>query len=86
MDLVDTDVLIDFQRKHPPAVAWYAGLTNLPAAPGFAVMELIQNARNRREVREAWKLVAGMQIVWAKEADCQPCSWRISRLFTFPTG
>ena len=70
MELVDADVLIDFQRRHPPAVAWYAGLTNLPAVPGFALMELIQNARNRREAQAAWKIAAGMQIVWASDADC----------------
>ncbi len=58
MQLVDADVLIDFQRRHPPAVAWFASLTNLPAAPGFAVMELIQNARNRHEVQQALRLVA----------------------------
>jgi predicted nucleic acid-binding protein len=41
MDLVDTDVLIDVQRGHPPALAWFAGLTELPAVPGFVVMELV---------------------------------------------
>ncbi len=70
MEVVDSDVLIDVQRGHPPAVAWFSGLANLPAVPGFAVMELIQDARNRREVRNAWQLVAGMQIVWATDADC----------------
>jgi hypothetical protein len=44
MDLVDTDVLIDVQRGHPPALAWFAGLTVLPAVQGFVVMELVQDA------------------------------------------
>ena len=70
MDFVDTDVLIDVQRGHPPALAWFAGLTNLPAAPGFVVMELIQDARNGREVRQALKLVGPLQVVWPTEADC----------------
>ena len=30
MDLVDTDVLIDVQGGHPPALAWFAGRTDLP--------------------------------------------------------
>ena len=42
----------------------------MPAVPGFAVMELMQNARNRREVLDATQLVSAMQIVWATEADC----------------
>src|SRR5438477_12231956 len=70
MDLVDTDVLIDVQRGHPPALAWFAGLTDLPAVPGFAVMELVQDARNAREVRRALKLAAPLQVVWPTEVDC----------------
>src|ERR1700681_2830906 len=70
MDLVDTDVLIDVQRGHPAALAWFAGLTNLPAVPGFVVMELVQDARNSREVRQALKLVAPLRMVWPTEADC----------------
>src|SRR5947209_2212188 len=71
MDLVDTDVLIDIQRGHAPAVAWFAGLTKLPAVPGFVVMELVQDARNAREVRRALKLVAPLQVIWPTEADCK---------------
>jgi predicted nucleic acid-binding protein len=70
MELVDTDVLIDFQRRHPPAVIWFAGLKSLPAVPGFVVMELVQDARNNREVRQAFRLVAPFQIVWPTDADC----------------
>ena len=70
MDLLDTDVLIDVQRGHPPSLAWFASLTDLPAVPGFVVMELIQDARNAAEVTQALKLVAPLQIVWPTEADC----------------
>jgi predicted nucleic acid-binding protein len=67
MDLVDTDVLIDLQRGHPPALAWFAGRTELPAVPGFVVMELIQDAR---EVRQALQLVAPLRVIWPTETDC----------------
>src|SRR5438270_13556194 len=70
MDLLDTDVLIDVRRGHPPALTWFAGLTDLPAVPGFVVMELIQDARNGREIRQALKLVAPLPLVWPTEADC----------------
>ena len=60
MELLDTDVLIDVQRGHPPALAWFNSLTDLPAVPGFVVMELIQDARNTQEVRKATKLVVGV--------------------------
>jgi predicted nucleic acid-binding protein len=70
MDILDTDVLIDVQRGHPPAMAWFGGLTDLPSVPGFVVMELIQDARNANEVRQAQKLIAPLRIVWPTEADC----------------
>lgn len=70
MELLDTDVLIDVQRGHPPALAWFSGLTELPAVPGFVVMELVQNARNAEEVRSALKLTAPSQVVWPTEIDC----------------
>ena len=70
MDLLDTDVLIDVQRGHPPALTWFASLTDLPSVPGLVVMELIQDARNAGEVRQAQKLVAPLRIVWPTEADC----------------
>ena len=70
MDLVDTDVLIDVQRGHPPALVWFAGLAELPAVPGFVVMELLQDAPNAHETRRSLKLVAPLRIVWPTEADC----------------
>lgn len=70
MQLLDTDVLIDVQRGHPPALAWFSALTDLPAVPGFVVMELIQDARNAPEVRKALKLVSPLSIVWPTETDC----------------
>ena|SRR5438105_4435574 len=70
MDLVDTDVLIDVQRGHPPALAWFASVTTLPGIPGFVVMELVQDARNVREIRQALKLVAPLRVVWPTEVDC----------------
>jgi predicted nucleic acid-binding protein len=33
-------------------------------------MELIQDARNQREVSNALKLVAPLQVVWPSPADC----------------
>ena len=70
MDIVDTDVLIDIQRGHVPALNWFAGLAELPAVPGFVVMELIQDARNTGEVRRAQQLIAPLQVVWPSESEC----------------
>lgn len=70
MHLLDTDVLIGVQRGHPPALAWFGGLMELPSVPGFVVMELLQDAQNARQVQAALKLVAPLPIVWPTESDC----------------
>jgi len=70
MDIIDADVLIDIEKGHPPAVAWFGGLTELPLVPGFVVMELIQGAKNLRDVRSALKTVSPLTVIWPTEADC----------------
>ena len=70
MLLLDTDVLIDIQRGHAPAVEWFASLPQLPAVPGLVVMELIQDAENREQIDRARRLVAPLPIVWPAADDC----------------
>ena len=70
MYLVDTDVMIDIQRGHSPALAWFTSLPELPNIPGFVVMELIQDAQNKQRVRKVLQMVAPLQIVWPTETDC----------------
>jgi len=68
--LLDSDILIDVQRGHPPAVEWFSRLTETPAVPGLVVMELIQAARDANETRKALRLVAPFPVFWPGEADC----------------
>lgn len=63
-------MLIDVQRGHPPAVAWFSGLAELPQVTGYVFMELIQNSRNKRQVAEAMELVAPLEVVWPDEHEC----------------
>jgi hypothetical protein len=69
--LLDTDVLIDVQRGHVAALAWIAGLVELPAVPGLVIMELIQGAKNVQQVREAQRLTAPLPVIWPSEVDCR---------------
>jgi hypothetical protein len=66
-----TDVLIDVQRAHAPALVSFGALTELPSVPGFVVMKLIQDAQNAPQVRDALRLVAPRPFVWPGAADCQ---------------
>ena len=68
--MLDADVLVDIQRSHPNAVAWYASLSEYPTVPGLVVMELIQDAPSKREVEQALRLVRPLPIAWPTESDC----------------
>ena len=70
MYLLDTDVLIDIQRGYAQAVGWFASLAELPAVPGFVVMELVQDAQNDQQVRKALRLVAPLPVIWPTATDC----------------
>jgi predicted nucleic acid-binding protein len=71
MLVLDTDVLIDVQRGYTAALAWFAGLAEVPSVPGLVVMELIQGAHDARQVREALRLTAPLPVVWPTVADYQ---------------
>ena len=71
MNVLDTDILIDIQRGHAPAVAWFTTLTELPSVPGFVVMELVQGAQNVHQMRQVLRLVAPLPVVWPTEVDCE---------------
>lgn len=51
MILLDSDVMIDLLRQHPPAMRWFDTLDEDEelVLPGFVVMELIQGCRNKQE-------------------------------------
>jgi len=70
MILLDTDVMIDFQRQYPPALAWFASLPEIPHIAGFVAMELLQDARNRDELKRSLKLLATLRLIWPTESEC----------------
>lgn len=65
--LLDTDILIDVTRKHPPAFAWFAGLLEQPSIAGFAAMELTFGRPNARELREVRRFLAPLKVLWPDE-------------------
>jgi predicted nucleic acid-binding protein len=71
VDILDTDILIDVQRGHPPAIEWFSGLIDVPAIPGYVATELIQDARDQKGVQSALKLIAPLPVVWPTATDCE---------------
>lgn len=72
MIFLDSDVLIDLLRKHPPAMAWFDVLPDDEelVVSGYVVMELIQGCRNRLEQDRVQRELASYGVVWLSEMDC----------------
>jgi predicted nucleic acid-binding protein len=70
MLLLDTDVCIDLTRRYPLALAWYAGLPDPLALPGFVVMELLKGCRNTRETRVLRVAIQPFAVYWPNADDC----------------
>lgn len=72
MILLDSDVLIDLLRKHPPALEWFDALPDDEelAVSGYVAMELIQGCRSKAEQARVQRGFSAYEIVWLSPADC----------------
>lgn len=71
MLLLDTDIVIDILRGHPPAVAWLGTVsTEVIALPGYVAMELIQGCRDQQEQRDLLKELRRYTILWPQPDAC----------------
>jgi predicted nucleic acid-binding protein len=69
--LLDTDVMVDFLRGYPPAVAWLTSFSMPVAIPGLVAMELLQGCRNLAEQQRVERELARFTLHWPTAADCQ---------------
>lgn len=70
--LLDTDVMVDILRGHPPAVAWLTSLGAMPVGlPGLVAMELLQGCRNLAEQQRLEKHLQRFTFHWPTPADGQ---------------
>jgi predicted nucleic acid-binding protein len=71
MILVDTDIMVDIMRRHPPAVAWLDSLgAEVLGIPGLVAMELLQGCRNREEQAQLEGFLRSYQRYWPSQMDC----------------
>lgn len=68
--LLDTDVLVDFLRGYPPAVAWLTGYALPIGVPGIVAMELIQGCLNATEQRRVEPELQRFTLYWPTQVDC----------------
>jgi predicted nucleic acid-binding protein len=69
--LLDTNIMVDFLRGHPPAVAWLTAAPPPIGLPGLAAMELIQGCRNLAEQQRVEREIRRFAWYWPAAPDCQ---------------
>jgi len=71
MIILDSDVVIDFLRRYPPAIDWLSTLGDEEIAlPGYVVMELIQGCGSKAELRKLNGFIADFEVVWPTVETC----------------
>ena len=71
MLLLDTDVMIDLLRRHPPALTWLESLGDEELLlPGFVVMELLQGCRNKAEQEKLERELQPYAVTWSSSEAC----------------
>lgn len=71
MNLVDTDVLVQYLRQDPKADTWFMSLSQLPAVPGFVSMELKWGCRNLQELASVNRLLRPLTVIWPSPSACE---------------
>lgn len=70
MPLVDSDILIDVLRLHPPAIQWMTHLRESLFVPGFVAMELYNGTASQRDLKAVDDLLRPCEIVWPSIRTC----------------
>jgi len=71
MIILDSDIVIDFLRQHPPAIEWLDSLGDEEIAlPGYVVMELIQGSTNKIALQKLRKFIENFEIIWPSQKVC----------------
>ena len=70
--LLDTDIVVDVLRQHPPAVQWLVNqAAQAVALPGFVALAVLQGCRNLADQRRAELMLNQFILRWPTQADCQ---------------
>jgi predicted nucleic acid-binding protein len=77
--LLDSSILIDLLRRHPPAITWFTGQVDLGAST-IVWIELIQGAQNSHAQQKSVQLLRQLQRIEINDADMD---WAIKRLISY---
>ena len=78
--LLETDVLIDLDRRVPNAWAWFHGLADRPSVPGFAALELVAGCKSAADVARVLTFLKPLKVLWPEPADLAPTISQLAAL------
>jgi predicted nucleic acid-binding protein len=67
--LLDTDILVDLLREHPPATKWAGTLNSLTYLSGIAALEVSFGAGSLQELGRIATLIKTFLVLWPTEQD-----------------
>ncbi len=71
MIALDTDVVIDILRSHPPALVWLRQVQGeVLYLPGLVMMEIYQGCRDKRDQRRVVRALTAIPLLWPTPTDC----------------
>ena len=74
MYILDTDILLDVLKGHPPAIAWFRTLTEVPSITNTVFEELMETVRNEQQVHQMFQLITPLPMIWPTKADSSRAS------------
>lgn len=69
--LLDSDILIDLLRRHPPALSWFAALPSVPPTTGIAVLELAFGCQSGSDLNALRRFLVPFPVIWPVQEDFQ---------------
>ena len=77
--LLDTDVLIDILRAHPPAQVWLPANSALPVViHGVTAMAIWMGSRNKNEWQRYQKFLSQFTLSWPTSTEFEEASWLLA--------
>ncbi len=79
IELVETTVIVDILRGHPPALVWLGQRKNVATTP-LTWMEIIFGAQNKIAQQQSMKVLRLFDVVYLTADDQE---WAMQQLFTY---
>ncbi|MBC8171443.1 MAG: PIN domain-containing protein [Anaerolineae bacterium] len=78
--LIDSTVVVDIIRNHPPAIAWVKAQSEPPGITVLVWMEAVAGAQNKIAQIDTINVISGFPLVYPTPTDMD---WAMRQLFDY---